>query len=154
VNLFLADEQDEPLQPDALLRLAEIVMERAGLPEDTEASIVLVGADQIAEYNDRFLGRTGPTDVISLPIEDLAPGAAPRRDPGGPPLNLGDVFICPEVVRSNAAGAGVPFEAEMALMVVHGFLHLLGWDHQDPGDAERMEQRERELLAEVGVERP
>ncbi len=67
---------------------------------------------------------------------------------------LGDVVVCPPVVRRNAAAADVPFGDEMALMVVHGILHLLGYDHEDDGDAEKMEQRERDLLALVGRTRP
>ena len=154
MNVFVADEQDEPLEAERLLEVASVVLRREQLPPDTEVSLFFVGVDQITEYNERFLKRSGPTDVISLPLEELAPGVVPRRVPHGPPLNLGDVFICPSVVRTNAVANAVPFDAEMALMVVHGFLHLLGWDHQDEADAERMEARERDLLAAAGMVRP
>ncbi len=123
------------------------------LPDDTEVSVVLVASDQIAEYNARFLDRSGPTDVLAFPLEDLAPGAPAPDDPAGPPLNLGDVFICPEVVADQAGRHGVAFEDEMALMLVHGILHLLGYAHHEDSDAELMEGRERELLALFGVRR-
>ena len=74
--------------------------------------------------------------------------------PDGPPLNLGDVIICPTVVASNAASAEVEFDDELALMVVHGLLHLLGYDHHEDEEAERMEARERTLLSAVGRIRP
>jgi probable rRNA maturation factor len=106
----------------------------------------------MAELNAAYMGEEGPTDVLSFPIEDFSAGAV--GEPGGPPLLLGDVIICPSVVRSNAAAAAVAFEDEMALMVVHGILHLLGRDHVVDADAELMEQREREILAMVGRKRP
>ena len=73
---------------------------------------------------------------------------------GGPPRNIGDIFICPAVVADNARSAAVSFQDEMALMVVHGLLHLLGYDHTVDSEAEQMEQRERDLLAAVGRTRP
>ncbi len=82
----------------------------------------------MAELNGEYMGKTGPTDVLSFPIEDFA-GGITEPDAEGPPLLLGDILICPAVVRANAAAAEVPFEDEMALMVVHGILHLLGNDH-------------------------
>lgn len=154
MNVILLDEQDDPLSPEPLVRLAEIVMVGESLPGDTGVAITLVDAEHIAELNVAHLGGSGPTDVLSFPIEDLVPGVPPESDPDGPPVDLGDVLICPAVVRDNATAAGVPFDDEMALMVVHGLLHLLGYDHVDDADAERMETRERLHLAEVGRTRP
>jgi probable rRNA maturation factor len=85
--------------------------------------------------------------VLAFPLEHLHPGQRPALSPNGPPLNLGDVFVCPAVVRDNAAAAGVGFLDEMSLMVVHGLLHLLGYDHFDDDEAELMEARETELLS-------
>ena len=146
MSVFLADEQDEPVPAGRLRSLAEGVLAAEHLPEGTEVSIVLVDAAQMAEYNARFMDRAGPTDVLAFPLEELTPGTLPPVDPHGPPLGLGDVFICPAVVSEQAAGEGVAFDDEMALMVVHGILHLLGYDHEADSDAELMERRERELL--------
>jgi probable rRNA maturation factor len=154
MKVFLADEQDDPLEPEPLIALAESVLRAEQLPDDTEVWITLVGRDEMATLNDRFLQREGPTDVLALPIEDLQPGAAPEAIPDGPPLNLGDVIICPQIVASNAAIAEVSFGDELALMVVHGILHLLGYDHHEDEEAERMEARERTLLAAMGRARP
>lgn len=151
MNVFLADEQDEPVPADSLRRLAESVLAGEKLPPGTEVGIVLVGEEQMAGFNGRFLERTGPTDVLALPLEDLQPGRPPAAEPGGPPVNIGDIYICPRYVRDQAARHGVPFDAEMALMVVHGILHLLGYEHEDDEDAERMEARERALLAGFGA---
>jgi len=154
VNVLLLDEQDDPLEPEALTAMAEAVMTAEHLPIDTELTLHLVDQAYIAGLNETHLGKAGPTDVLSFPIEDLVPGRPPASVPGGPPPHIGDVLICPAVVRDNAARAGVPFDDELALMVVHGVLHLLGYDHVDDGDAELMEGRERELLAAAGRSRP
>jgi probable rRNA maturation factor len=104
----------------------------------------------MAGYNQRFLDREGPTDVLAFPVEELIPGVVPDRDPNGPPMMLGDVIVAPAHVRRQATELEVDFEDEMALMVTHGLLHLLGYDHVEDVDADRMEARERELLAMVG----
>ncbi len=154
MSVFFSNEQDVPVDLDPLVILAELILTEQKLPEGTEVSLVLIDAEAMAEYNQRFMRREGATDVLAFPVEDLAPGEAPLRVPNGPPLVLGDVFICPEVVAGAAERAGVRFQDEMALMVVHGILHLLGFDHQEDTEAEQMEGRERELLSLVGVARP
>ncbi len=154
MNILFADEQDEPIVTEELLQLAETVLEAEGLDPETGVSLVLIGEDEMTELNRQHMGKTGPTDVLSFPIEDATPGTPPTRSPGGPPIELGDVFIAPAVVHRNADQRGVPFEDELALMVVHGLLHLLGWDHEADEDALRMESRERDLLARVGRVRP
>ena len=154
MKVFLADEQDDPLEPEPLIVLAESVLRAERLPNDTEVSITLVDRDEMTTLNGRYLKRDGPTDVLALPIEDLRPGEPPQTVPDGPPLNLGDVIICPHVVASNAEAAEVEFGDELALMVVHGILHLLGYDHYVDEEAEHMEARERTLLAAAGRTRP
>jgi probable rRNA maturation factor len=146
VNVFFADEQDHPLDVEPLRNIAAGILEEEGLPPETEVAVVLVGPKEMADYNERFMNRRGPTDVLAFPLEEFRPGRPPVAEPNGPPLNLGDVFICPSVVRDNSEAAGVAFDDEMALMVVHGLLHLLGYDHTRDEDAKRMELRERRLL--------
>jgi len=154
MTVSFADEQDDPLPAEPLVALAQSVLEAEQLPDDAEVSLLLVSADHIAALNQEHMGRSGPTDVLSFPLEDLRPGELPAVTGGGPPLLLGDVMVCPAVVRANADEWGVPFEDEMALMVVHGILHLLGYDHAEDSEAERMETREREILVAAGRERP
>jgi len=159
VNITFGDEQDDPSPAETspageLPALAELVMSAEGLAPDTAVSITLVDEATITDLNATHLGKTGPTDVLSFPIEDATPGNPPQTGTGGPPVSLGDVFIAPSVVRSNAERDGVRFDDEMALMVVHGMLHLLGWDHVDDDDAVAMEKREGELLSLTGRVRP
>lgn len=150
----LEDDQDEPAPADELRRLAEVVLAEEGLDGGAVVAITLVGEPEIARLNETYLGKRGPTDVLSFPIEDAAPGRPPAPSPNGPPVTVGDVFIAPSVVKGNAERSGVEYEDELALMVVHGLLHLLGWDHVDDADAEAMERREAQLLEMVGRKRP
>jgi probable rRNA maturation factor len=153
VSVFLADEQNELVDVLQLRHLAELVLTEEGFPDETEVTVLLVSDEEMASYNERFLDRSGPTDVLAFPVEELTPGFVPDHDPAGPPLVIGDVIVAPAYVRRQASETEVGFDDEMALMVTHGILHLLGYDHIEDGDAELMERRESELLSMVGVER-
>lgn len=152
--VFLADEQDTPLSTDELIALAQLVLGSEGYDTDIEMTLMFVTDDDIAGYNERFMGSTGPTDVLAFPLEHLHPGTVPKRQVNGPPMNLGDVIVAPSYVTAQAHSGGVAPDDELALMVVHGTLHLLGYDHPDDKLAEIMEAREREILAKVGRTRP
>lgn len=150
MSVFLANEQAVDVDVVELRGLAELVLGEEGYPPSTEVTILLVAADEMASYNQRFLDRDEPTDVLAFPVEQLIPGFVPDLDPHGPPLMAGDVLIAPEYVARQAETLEVPFGDEMALMVTHGVLHLLGYDHETEEEAELMERRERELLAKTG----
>ncbi|HZU80214.1 MAG TPA: rRNA maturation RNase YbeY [Acidimicrobiales bacterium] len=160
-DVFVADEQSVlPVDVVRWGELARNVLAAEGVRDDVEVSLLFVDETTIAELHERFMGKTGPTDVLAFPIDDepLPGGRSPDEGgtgPGGPvasdedpvPVLLGDVVVCPSVAERNAAEHEVSVEDEVALLVVHGLLHLLGMDHMETADAERMEQRERELLA-------
>ena len=146
MSVFVADEQDEPLDAERIRKLAESVLEQEGFPPDAEVSLLFVGEDQIATYNERFMHRSGPTDVLAFPVDHLTPGRVPTARPGGPPVSLGDVVIAPAVVRAQAAAGDRAYLEELELLVVHGMLHLLGYDHDTDVRADVMEERERTLL--------
>jgi len=153
VSVFLADEQGESVDLDQLRRLAELVLSEEGYPSETELTVLLVSDEEMAAYNERFLERSGPTDVLAFPVEELMPGVVPDQDSNGPPLIVGDVIVAPAYVGRQAEQNEADFGDEMALMVAHGILHLLGYDHIEDDDAELMERRESELLSLVGVMR-
>lgn len=154
MNVFFADEQDEPLPADDLRRMAEVVMEEEGLPVSSEVTILAVADDQMADYNERFMSRQGPTDVLAFPLEQLEPGRVPKPPVNGPPLNLGDVIIAPAYIQRQASDREVTYGDELALMVTHGILHLLGYDHNEDAEAQAMEHREAQILGRVGRTRP
>jgi probable rRNA maturation factor len=158
VDVFTADEQaDRAIDLGRWAALARAVLVDRRVRGDVEVSLLFVDEPSIAALNERFLGREGPTDVLAFPIEDdpLPSGRSPDSGGSGPgadaedePLTLlGDVVICPTVAARNAAEHEVAVEDELALLVVHGLLHLLGMDHETEREAEAMERLERELLA-------
>jgi probable rRNA maturation factor len=103
------------------------------------------------------MGREGPTDVLSFPIDNEPEPSGRVPDSGGTgpgeppspeiPQLVGDVVICPAVAARNALEHECSLEDELALLIVHGVLHLLGWDHAADEEADRMEARERQLLS-------
>lgn len=154
MNIFLADEQTEPVETDRVVRIAERVLLAERMPDNAEVAIVLVGEEEMARYNERFMERSGPTDVLAFPVDQFVPGEVPTTIANGQPLSLGDIFICPPVVKGQADELGISLEDEMALIVTHGILHLLGYDHADPADAAVMSAKERDFLAGQGIELP
>jgi probable rRNA maturation factor len=154
MTVFLADEQEVPVPTEDLRELACAVLDAEGYPERVEVTILLVDDDTMTGYNESFMGRDGPTDVLAFPLEELVAGQAPSLSPHDPPIHLGDIVISPDYVQRQAADRGVEFLDELSLMVVHGMLHLMGWDHPDEEIAERMERREAEILSSVGRSRP
>lgn len=150
MSVFLANEQNVAVDTSELREIAAWVLAKEGYPVETEATILLVNDDEIAGYNRRFLGRDAPTDVLAFPLEELVPGVVPDVESHGPPMMVGDVVVAPSYVRRQASSFDTTFEDEMALMVTHGVLHLLGYVHDDEDEAARMEERERELMAHFG----
>ncbi len=159
LDVYAADEQeDHPVSVERWSALARSVLEAEGIVSETEVSLLFVDEATIAALNERFLEKEGPTDVLSFPIEDEADRSGRSPDEGGTGpgsieaetgrlLLLGDVVICPAVAARNAVEHEVSLEDEIALLVVHGILHLLGMDHEADEEAERMERREQQLLA-------
>ena len=115
----------------------------------------------MAGLNQQFMDSDGPTDVLSFPLDDdvVELGRWPDASSTGPdrgqpnpdeaPLLLGDIVICPAVAARNAPDHAGSYDDEVALLLVHGVLHVLGMDHAEPDEARAMQQRERELLAEL-----
>lgn len=159
VDVFAANEQsDQPVDTMQWVRLAEAVLDAEGVKGDAEVSLLFVDEAAIADLNKRFLGKEGPTDVLSFPIDEepIEGGRSPDSGGTGPgdlpaepddlPTLLGDIVICPTVAHRNAPDHAGTYEDELALLVVHGVLHLLGMDHMDDAEAEVMEAREQALL--------
>ena len=150
MSVFLGDEQTLEADVASLRRFADIVIAAEGYPPTTEVAILLVDEDQIAEYNQRHMGHKGPTDVLAFPLEELEPGSAPKVMPDDPPVALGDIFICPSEVAKKARKQRIPYDDFIHLLLAHGILHLMGYDHEADAEADRMESREDELLAMIG----
>ena len=129
-----------------LRRVAKCVLQRFG-EEKASLSIVLVDDATIAHYNRLYLSHQGPTDVISFPQRE---GEIPSPDES----LLGDVMVSVERANAQAHEYGHSLERELALLVIHGILHLLGWNDQTPEERQEMEAEQERLLEECyGVRR-
>lgn len=161
-EVFCADEQDDvPIDLARWQSLAVAVLRAEGVRGLCELSVIFVSDSAIAELNETYMGSEKATDVLAFPIDageveivslghtaSRGPDRAPS-DPGDLPLLLGDVVICPAVASRQAGTHAGSLDDELALLLVHGILHVLGHDHAQPEETERMRARERTLLEEL-----
>jgi probable rRNA maturation factor len=135
-----------------LTSLAQTTLRAEGI-SSAELSVSLVTAEEMARLHEQYLGEPGPTDVLAFPMEDAGEGAHPapaasESEPADQPNLLGDVVICPEY----AARSNHDLDAEMRLLLVHGILHLLGFDHEEAEErAEMWARQERYSGVRVGA---
>ena len=113
---------------------------------DAELAVAVVGAPESRRLNQRYRGRDYATNVLSF--------AAPHPSLRAQPRPLGDLVICARVLRAEARKQAKTLRAHWAHLVVHGALHLIGYDHEDPADARRMERREIAVLRSLGFANP
>jgi probable rRNA maturation factor len=158
IDIYAADEQaDQKIDLERWIELCRHALSEEGVRGLAEVSLIFTSDATMADLNEQFMGKKGPTDVLSFPI-DAEPDPTGRvpdaggTGPGEPPTPeipqlVGDIVICPSVAAANAVEHECSFDDEIALLIVHGVLHLRGWDHVLDEEAERMEARERELLA-------
>jgi probable rRNA maturation factor len=140
VRVVVADEQgDVAVDVDRWQRLATAVIGEEGARG--ELTLTFVDGEEIHALNREHMGVDGPTDVLSFPLD-----AADAAVPDGVPVLLGDVVVCPAVAAEQAAGHAGTLDDELALLVVHGVLHVLGHDHATPAETEVMRARERDVL--------
>lgn len=123
-----------------------------------QLDLIFVDAEEMAELNATHMGQSGPTDVLSFPLDGF-PELEPEflDDLSGeetPPLHLGDVVICVEVAERQAPEHCGSLEAELSLLVIHGVLHILGHDHGEANEALAMQARERHYLDALGMTHP
>lgn len=138
--------EPEPLNFEGFERLALFALKLEAAPELSELSIALVDEEEMAHLNEQYRGIAGPTDVLSFGCDD------PCVAGGDEPITLGDVIIAPSVALKQAAELGTTIEAELNLLLVHGILHLLGYDHEADDDAAAMQARETVVLDAYAAE--
>src|SRR6267378_3234236 len=146
ISLSLHNEQELVVDTDRLRDVARRAA--AGEGATGEISITLVDAGRIAELNAEYLGGEGPTDVLSFPVDGLV--TSPPGD-GEPPVLIGDVVLCPEVAIAQAAAGPDGVVSELDLLITHGVLHLLGYDHDSEEAAAAMRSREEAVCGRSGA---
>jgi probable rRNA maturation factor len=135
-----------PTRDEAIGRAAAAVADCCAGARGSEACVVLADDALVRGLNRDYRGKDAPTNVLSFPFENPPAEAGPRH--------LGDVVLALETVRAEADAQGIPPEHHLQHLVVHGLLHLLGFDHEADADAEIMERLEVEILATLGVPDP
>jgi len=127
----------------------QVLSKQLGAKPFPELSIQVVDEQAISELNETYRHKSGPTNVLSFPFE--APPGLPEEEADA---LLGDIVICAQIVATEAQQQHKNLQAHWAHMVVHGVLHLLGYDHLNNEDAEQMESLEIQLLSELAFPNP
>lgn len=139
--VVVSDEQtDVAVDADRWATLAQNVLESQGM--SGELTLTFIDLDDMTALNVEHLGGSGPTDVLSFPLD-----AGDHAGPSVGPVLLGDVVVCPSVAIAQAVDHAGSIEDELALLVVHGVLHVLGHDHAEPDETAVMRSLELELLS-------
>ncbi|HEV8340063.1 MAG TPA: rRNA maturation RNase YbeY [bacterium] len=141
-----------PVRPATLRRAAIAAMSAEGCPPGSETSVAVVSDRQIRALNRRYLGRDRSTDVLAFPqdLRKLPLHGRPRKGAKGTgPGLLGDVVVSAERAAAQAPRYGQTVERELELLVIHGVLHLLGYDDTTPRARSRMHRRQRVILASL-----
>lgn len=146
--IFNHDHRPEMTEKLELSELARFVLEHEEMPENTEVSITFVDDEEITRLNEEYRGKVGPTDVLSFECDGLDDVMEITEGEEAEVFELGDIVIAVDVVERQAEGYGNTFAEETELMLVHGLLHLCGYDHIEDDEAEEMEALQNELLAE------
>ena len=144
--VFVANESDRPVDEDALVALSRHLLQEMGVDPLAELSVLLVDTAAMTKLHERWMGESGPTDVLAFPMDELERGGTDDDDPQ--PALLGDVVLCPEVAARQAVTAGHSMEDELHLLCTHGVLHLLGYDHAEPAEEREMFTLQNRILAD------
>lgn len=154
LNIDFLDETGKVKQSD--VELVENLLQHAAtveeIEEGTELSITFVTNEAIHEINKQYRHKDAPTDVISFALEELGEGETAIIAEGMPRI-LGDVIISIDRTKEQAEEFGHSFERELGFLAVHGFLHVLGYDHMVPEDEKIMFGKQDEILESYGLSR-
>jgi probable rRNA maturation factor len=145
MTVEVVNESDVEVDVDSLGAQARFVLDRLRIHPLAELSVVLVDEAAMTDLHVRWMNEPGPTDVLSFPMDELR---QPQDDEEPEPGMLGDVVLCPQVAVRQALAAGHHRDDELALLLTHGILHLLGYDHAEPEEHAEMFGLQARLLAE------
>ena len=144
MSIEILNESGIELDEVRLAALSRFVLDRMRVHPLAELCIKAVDEATIAQLNEQWMGKEGPTDVLAFPMDELRPGLVNEDPEEGV---LGDLVLCPEVAARQGEAAGHGAAAEVELLTVHGILHLLGYDHAEPEEHAVMFGLQDELLA-------
>ena len=143
MSIEINNETSFTVDENVLHRMAAYALDAMRVHPDAELNILLYGVGPMEELHLRWLDEPGPTDVLSFPMDQLRPGTEDFVTPAG---LLGDVVLCPEVAEAQAQTAGHSLQDELNMLLTHGMLHLLGFDHAEPAEEKEMFGIQRDIL--------
>lgn len=149
MSIDVVNETEAGIDIESIGQQARFILDRLRIHPGAELSVVFVDVATMTDLHVRWMDEPGPTDVLSFPMDELT---APRDDEPAPEGLLGDVVICPEVAEKQALSARHDVRTEYGVLLTHGILHLLGYDHADPEDERLMFGLQRRLLGEWQTE--
>ncbi|MFC6153692.1 rRNA maturation RNase YbeY [Nocardioides yefusunii] len=144
MSIEILNESEQQLDVIELARLARFVMDAMRVHPQAELCIKAVDEATIAELNENWMEKEGPTDVLAFPMDELRPGLVDQEPEEGV---LGDLVLCPTIAETQGETAGHGYWAEVELLTTHGILHLLGYDHYEPEEHKEMFGLQDQLLA-------
>jgi probable rRNA maturation factor len=148
VSIEVANESGVAVDESALASVARHVLAAMRVNPAAELSIMVVTTEVMTELHERWMDEPGPTDVMAFPMDELVDESRRPDAPEIGPALLGDVVLCPAFAAAPARKAGHGLGDELALLTVHGVLHLLGYDHGEPEQEREMFGLQNALLAE------
>ncbi|MEN9735880.1 MAG: hypothetical protein RL129_590 [Actinomycetota bacterium] len=144
MGIELTNNSAQTCNEDEIISVAKFALNKMGIHPDSELSITLVDEDEIERLHIQWMDLPGPTDVLSFPMDELKPFSAAS----GPGV-IGDIVLCPQFAAKQAKSS---VEAEIALLTVHGVLHLLGFDHAEISEEKEMFELQEKILKEWQIQ--
>lgn len=144
MSIELSNESAITIDLDRVQALAIHVREELKLHPQVDVGVIFVDEEPMTELHIKWMDEPGPTDVLSFPMDELRPGSELLPSPEGV---LGDIVVCPQVAAEQAEKAGHETIDEILLLVTHGMLHLVGFDHAEPEEEKEMFGLQKQFLA-------
>ncbi len=145
MNIDFSNESGVIIDEDALSSLSSFVIGDLRVHRDAELSVLITNEARMSQLHIEWMNLTGPTDVLSFPMDEVRPGSWSGDDEVAAPI-LGDLVLCPAIAAEQARSAGHSTDAELELLTAHGILHLLGYDHAEPEEEAAMFALQTDLL--------
>ena len=143
MSIEINNETEFEINHERVVRLAEFALNRLRIHPAAELAIQFVDEEPMSLLHEQWMDEPGPTDVLSFPMDELRPGSDAAVTPAG---LLGDIVVCPAFAEGQAEKAGHPLINEVLLLITHGILHLLGYDHAEPDEEREMFGLQKEIL--------
>jgi probable rRNA maturation factor len=151
MSIDISNESGIEVDNAALVRLARFALDQLRIHPLAELSILLVDEDTMSAYHEKYLGESGPTDVLSFPMDELRPPTDGEEPSVG---LLGDIVLCPAVADRQAGEHQRSASEETEYLLVHGLLHLLGYDHAEPAEQAEMFGLTDKIISSWTAQRP